>query len=152
MASERFIKARGIPHHFNVSVAAHSVDAAERALDIYRLLTRCGIHANKTDVVRASLLHDIGMTIDEVFQSIPKIKAHTHPVEGARIARDEYDANDNQLDAILFHMWPIGGVSPHSLAGWIILAADKWSFLQETRRCAARTIARRVVRKRKGTS
>lgn len=144
MTSERFRKARTIPHHFDVDVAAHSVDAAKCAMDICRWLNRRGVPVNVEDVVRASLLHDIGMTEDDVFESQPSEKAYTHPVEGARIARNEYGANDAQLDAILFHMWPIGFVPPHHLPGWILVAADKLSSVQETGDYAVRSIKRFV--------
>lgn len=146
MESERFRKAHAIPHHFDVDVAAHSVDAAKCAMDICSWLNRRGIPVDVEDVVRASLLHDIGMTEDDVFESQPSEKAHTHPVEGARIARSEYGANDAQLDAILFHMWPIGFVPPHHLPGWILVVADKLSSIQETGGYAARSIKRFVPR------
>lgn len=144
MESERFRKAHAIPHHFDFDVAAHSMDAAKCAMDICHWLNRHGISVNVEDVVRASLLHDIGMTEDDVFQSLPSEKAYTHPVEGARIAHDEYGANEAQLDAILFHMWPIGFVPPHHLPGWILVAADKLSSIQETGDYAARSIKRFV--------
>lgn len=148
IASKRFGKARTVPHHFDYDVAAHSLDATECALAICRWLNRHGANACEEDVIKASLLHDIGMTEDKVFESHPSIKAHTHPVEGARIAREEYGANDLQIDAILHHMWPIGHTPPHHLVGWILLAADKWSSMRETNDYAIRTITRKAARTR----
>lgn len=146
--SERFKKAYGIPHHFDYSVAEHSLDAAACAAAICRRLNRCGLSISEEDVVRASLLHDIGMTQDEIFESLPSEKAYTHPVEGARIAREEFGANDDQLDAILFHMWPIGRTAPHHVPGWILVAADKLSSMQETGTYAVRSIRQRISKKR----
>ena len=140
--SERFEKARTIPHHFDYDVAAHSLDAARCALGICRLLNRHGASVSERDVVRASLLHDIGMTVDEVFESPPSEKAYTHPQEGVRIARSEFGANDIQLDAIQYHMWPIGHIAPHHPPGWILVAADKWSSILETGSYAKRSIAK----------
>ena len=144
IGSERFDKARTIPHHFDYDVAAHSIDAAQCALSICRLLERCGISVDEADCVRASLLHDLGMTEDEVFASPAHEKAYTHPVEAARIARDEFDATDVQLDAIAHHMWPIGHITPHHLAGWVLVAADKVSSVRETGDFTARAIKDRL--------
>lgn len=148
LRSERFGKAHSIPHHFDVDVASHSLNTAGCALAMSRCLNKLGTSVSEEDAVRVSLLHDIGMTEDDVFESIPKIKAHTHPVESARISREEFGANDAMLDAILFHMWPIGLIPPHHLLGWILWAADKLSFLQETGNYAARTIAHRLAEAR----
>ncbi|MDO4798255.1 MAG: HD domain-containing protein [Coriobacteriales bacterium] len=146
--SKRFGKARSIPHHFDVDVASHSLNAARRALALCRWLNRHGASLSEEDAVRVSLLHDLGMTNDDVFQSHPKIKAHTHPVESALIAREEFGANDVMLDAILFHMWPIGHVPPHHLLGWILWAADKLSFIQESGNYTARVLAHRMAQAR----
>lgn len=148
LASKRFGKARTVPHHFDYDVAAHSLDATECALTICRWLNCHGANVCEKDVVEAALLHDIGMTEDEVFQSPPSEKAYTHPVESARIAREEYGANNVELDAILYHMWPIGHTPPHHLVGWILVAADKWSSIRETNDYAIRAIARRFARTR----
>ncbi len=152
--SERFEKARSIPHHFDYDVAAHSLDAAECALLICRILKRLNIPVEQEDAIRASLLHDLGMTEDEVFLSPPSEKAYTHPEEGARIATEEYGANEVQIDAILHHMWPIGHIIPHHTSGWILVAADKMSSIRETGSYAARQIAQTmqsVTKRRKDT-
>lgn len=150
--SERFKKARHIPHHFDYDVAAHSLDAAECALAICRWVNRRGGSVSEEDVVRASLLHDIGMTEDEVFESLPSEKAYTHPQEGVRIAGEEYGANDVQLDAIQYHMWPIGRVTPHHLPGWILVAADKWSSIRETGSFATRSVMELMRGRREATN
>ncbi len=150
IGSKRFMKAKATPHHFDYSVAAHSLDAAECALGICRWLKRRGVSVSEDDVVRTSLLHDIGMTEDDVFQSKPSEKAYTHPTEGARIAREEFGADDIQSDAILYHMWPIGHIAPHHALGWILVAADKWSSIREACSYATRSINQFVLHKRKG--
>ena len=138
--SGRFEKARTIPHHYDYDVAAHSMGVARYALRIARWLERRGVTVDVRDVVRASLLHDLGMTEDDVFLSPPSEKAYTHPVESVRIAREEFDAGEGELDAISHHMWPIGHITPHSRTGWILVAADKCSSIKETRTYFKRAI------------
>ena len=111
------------------------------ALRISRWLERRGLSLDERDIVRASLLHDIGMTEDDVFLSPSRKKAFSHPREGARIAREEFGANDTQADAVRHHMWPIGLVPPHSMTGWVVVAADKCCSMQETLRFAKNLIS-----------
>lgn len=137
VASGRFDKARSTAHHNpERSVATHSIETAEYALRMARWLNRHGFSVSEGDVVRASLLHDIGMTEDEVFLSPSRKKAFSHPREGSRIAQDEYGANDVQVDAIRHHMWPIGLTPPHSAVGWVVTAADKCCSIREAQRHA----------------
>lgn len=131
--SEKFQKARHVPHHIHYTVAAHSVEVAIYALLITRWLKRH--HAAKRfsekDIVRAALLHDIGMTNDAVHDSPSYRKAFSHPKEGHRIARDIFHLNEIQLNAIRRHMWPIGIVPPSHIMGWILVAADNMSSFNE---------------------
>jgi hypothetical protein len=126
VASDRFAKAFEVPHHSkDRNIANHSYTTAIWTLRIARWLKRHGVRLSEVDSVRAALLHDMGMTVDEVFLSPSHEKAHTHPVEGARIAREEFDANETQLDAVLHHMWPVVPGRPHSPEGWTLVMADK---------------------------
>lgn len=132
VSSDRFAKANTVPHHHKGRhIASHSLETAEYALMLCRWLGAHGVSVNEEDVVRAALLHDIGMTEDEVFLSPSPIKAYTHPVEGARIAKEEFGANDVQANAILRHMWPIGFIPPKSIEGWVVVAADKCCSIHE---------------------
>ena len=132
VSSERFAKARLVIHHNkDHNIAAHSVSCAVCALQIARWLEGHGVEVDERDVVRAALLHDIGMTEDEVSLSPPPVKSRTHPREGERIAREEFGANDVQLDAIRHHMWPLCLVPPKSVEGWVVVAADKHCSTQE---------------------
>ena len=133
--SERFAKARKVPHHRGKhNVAGHCMETAGYALLIARWLNRHGIAANERDAVRASLLHDIGMTEEEVHSSPSRVKARSHPLEGSRIAVEEYGANEVQADAILHHMWPIATSRPHGAVGWVVTAADKRCSMHEFKR------------------
>lgn len=146
--SDRFAKAWGVPHHSKEkgNVALHSLMTARYALAISQWLMRRGITVNMEDVVRASLLHDIAMTEDEVYSSPSRVKAHTHPREGSRIAQEEFGANDVQADAIMRHMWPIGHVPPHSTEGWVLVAADKCCSVREVPRICSGGMSRMVAK------
>lgn len=141
ITSERFVSAINVPHHSKTgNIAAHSLETAGYALLIARWLNQHGVPVNEKDAVRASLLHDIGMTEEDIFLSPSHEKGRTHPVEGARIAREEFDANEAQVDAILHHMWPFCCLTPpHNVVGFVVTTADKMCSLNEARRRLART-------------
>lgn len=142
ISSERFVKAKDVPHHSrDGNIATHSLETAGYALRMARWLNRHGITVSEEDAVRASLLHDVGMTEDDVFLSPSRVKAHLHPREGARIAREEFGANRKQTDAIRHHMWPVCCiVPPQSVEGFIVTAADKLCSLNEMRRIIGRKV------------
>ena len=143
--SERFAKAKDVVHHSKErSIQLHSYRTAMVALAFAKWLGRCGVAINEADVVRASLLHDIGMTVDEVSASPSYRKAFSHPREGTRIAREEFGANGTQADAIAHHMWPIGLVPPRTREGWVVLAADKACSVSEAAGIARATAVRAV--------
>lgn len=141
--SERFAAAMSVPHHSkNGNIAAHSLKTAGYALLIARWLNQHGVSISERDAVRASLLHDIGMTEEDIFLSPSHKKGRTHPVEGARIAREEFGANEAQVDAILHHMWPFCCLTPpHDTVGFVLTTADKMCSLNEARRRLTRTEA-----------
>ena len=131
--SDRFEKAKHVSHHIKFTVAIHSVEVAMYALLIVRALKRrhLATKVDERDLVRAALLHDIGMTNDQVHDSPSYKKAFSHPKEGLRIARDEFHLNKIQLNAIHRHMWPIGIIPPQHITGWILTMADNMSSFNE---------------------
>ena len=136
IGSERFQKAKSVPHHSKQgNIALHSLETTGFAVQLARQLKERGKLVNMRDVVRASLLHDIGMTVDEVFLSPPPVKGKSHPKVGACIAKEEFGANANQIDAILHHMWPVCTiVPPHTIEGVILTCADKMCSIAEVQR------------------
>lgn len=147
VGSDRFRKAWNIGHHVRYNVAVHSLEAACYALRIARWFARHGIKVNEEDVVRAALLHDLGMTDDRVSKSPSYRKAYSHPRAGYRIAKEEFHANKVQLEAIRRHMWPICVLPPLHLTGWIVLTADKASASREAKEVAALKTLERIRRK-----
>ena len=140
VGSKRFAAAKSVPHHSkNGNIAVHSLETAGYALLLARWLNQHGASVDERDAVRASLLHDIGMTEEDVFLSPSHEKGRSHPREGARIAREEFGANEAQVDAILHHMWPACSlIAPHSAVGFVVTAADKMCSLNEVRNLLTR--------------
>ena len=129
--SERFKKAESVQHHKKYHVRGHSLRTAGSALRICDWLNHHGVKVDRRDVIRAGLLHDIGMTEDQVHDSASYRKAYSHPKEGARIAAEEYGANEIQQNAIQRHMWPVCVIPPKHVAGWVVILADKTSSHKE---------------------
>ena len=133
LQSERFKKGSDVTHHKNYSVAFHSLNAARYAVQIANWLARKGVRVNLRNVIRGSLLHDIGMTEDQVHGSPSYRKAYSHPKASVEIAKKEFEADEAQCDAIRRHMWPVCIIPPKHIEGWIILAADKCSSILEVK-------------------
>ena len=131
LSSRRFSRAYLIPHHKQHCVAQHSLRVADRACRISDWLIRRGVQVSREDVVRASLLHDIGMTEEKVYASHSWEKAYSHPRLSAEIAKTEFHANEVQQEAIRHHMLPVCIIPPAHLTGWILLAADKICSIRE---------------------
>ena len=136
IGSERFQKAKSVPHHSKQgNIALHSLETTGFAVQLARQLKERGKLVNMRDVVRASLLHDIGMTVDEVFLSPPPVKGKSHPKVGACIAKEEFGANANQIEAILHRMGQVCTiVAPHTIEGVILTCADKMCSIAEVQR------------------
>ncbi len=128
--SERFRAAWSIRHHRD-NVALHSLYVARESCRIASWLSRHGVSVSVEDAVRASLLHDIGMTDNGIFRSPGWKKAYSHPTQGADVAEKEYHVNEVQADAIRRHMWPICIIPPKHVEGWVISMADKISSAKE---------------------
>lgn len=142
IASERFAKARLVPHHSkDGNIALHSLETAGYALMLSRWLGQHGVTVSERDAVRAGLLHDIGMTDDAIFLSPSYIKGRTHPKAGAHIARTEFGADVVQVDAILYHMWPVCTlVPPHTAVGWVVTLSDKCCSVHEVGRTSEQIV------------
>lgn len=134
LSSGRFQKAKRVRHHKKFNVAAHSMQTAVYGARLCGWLNRHGAKIDKRDVIRACLLHDIGMTEDQVHDSVQYRKAFAHPKKSVEIAAAEYGANEVQLDAVRRHMWPICVIPPKHVAGWLVVAADKMASCKEVLR------------------
>ena len=57
----------------------------------------------------------------------------------------EYDAKEEQINAISRHMWPVCVVPPKHVLGWVVMAADKYASMQEY----LGPMYRKIVKRRK---
>lgn len=150
VTSERFALAKKVPHHTKSrNIALHSMETAGYALLIADWLEEHGLPVSHTTVVRAALLHDIGMTEPSVFYSPSHKKAFSHPRMSARIAKEEFGADESQVEAIRHHMFPVWSTPPRSVEGWVVSLADKCCSLNEVRKSTGRIVAvmgRRILR------
>ena len=131
LQSDRYRKAETVVHHGTTSVYRHSLAVARYTLARCIIDEARGKEVSERDAVRAALLHDIGMTDDEVHDALAPQKCYLHPKRSAEIAEKEFHANEVQLDSILHHMWPLNVVPPKYREGWILILADKHCSLNE---------------------
>ncbi len=131
--SERFRRGWKVRHH-NTNLAQHSLRVAAAGIRLCDMLRKRGLEPDEREVVRACLLHDIGMTEETVHGKAAWKKAYEHPRESARIAVEEYGATEDMKNAILRHMWPICVKPPGRLTGWIVVTADKIATSQDLRK------------------
>ncbi len=135
LASKRFERGKHITHHGVTTVSRHCFHVAVQACLFAGKAQEREFSVSMRDVVRAALLHDVGMTEKRVFKSLSCKKAYTHPWMGGKIAAEEFGASPIVQDAIRHHMWPICVIPPRHLAGWILILSDKTCARREFRKC-----------------
>ncbi len=114
-------------HHYISSVSDHTLNVTIKALKISHKLRVFGFRPDERVIVKASLLHDLG-----IIGRYEKYKNNSecgkkHPGDSVKIARKMLKKLDDRTgDAIRYHMWPLGGRLPKYIEGMIIIAADKW--------------------------
>lgn len=124
--SDEFKKIINQRHHINSTVGYHSVHVAQKMLLFARLFG--GI--DETDVVRASLWHDVGIYDRDSFRH-GMDTAFSHPVRSLMKAEESGTVNATQADMIANHMWPVTPVIPKTREGRLITLADKWCAITE---------------------
>ncbi|MCU0490964.1 MAG: HD domain-containing protein [Chloroflexaceae bacterium] len=86
----------------------------------YRLAPILG--ADRRTCVRAAILHDIDSR---------KGTLRTHGAIAAQVARDELGEPEQVSQAIISHMYPLGGPRPTTREGWVLAMADKMASLRD---------------------
>ncbi len=114
------------PHHMWTSLGRHTVLTAKIGLAICDLYKRRGRSVDEEKVVRIALLHDMGM-LDRNDRYRNNLDCcRKHPTNSAREAgRIWKDIDEESLDAIRSHMWPLSRSRPHSREAFILCIADK---------------------------
>lgn len=132
MASPLFEEAMEQTHHVRTTVGDHSIGVAYFGLMFCALLIHIGIKVNEQEVVRAALLHDLGIVgRDNKFHNNYQCCIQ-HPIDSLAIAEELVpDLDDVERDSIRYHMFPLMCRNPHHAVGWIITVADKVSQMQD---------------------
>ncbi len=129
LASEEFRRAGKQTHHTRSTVADHTLRVAAASLAVCYALRRLHISTDTEAVVKASLLHDLGILgRDEKYASRAECYRR-HPADSVEVARELVeDLPDKTADIIERHMWPSAhSKAPNSLEGVIVSAADKYA-------------------------
>lgn len=132
LSSANFRKTRGHIQHGNMTVNSHCVNVARYSLILNKKL---GLHCNKRDLVRGSLLHDYFLYDwhdKEYLTQRKRFHGFRHPMIALKNADKEYQLTDIQRDIIKKHMWPLSIVPPMCREAWVVTAADKYCSFMET--------------------
>ncbi len=111
LASPQFRRTFTQTHHFRTTVGDHSVNVTLASLWLCRFLSRFGIHTDPKRMTTAALCHDL---------------------DSAAIAKELLpNADQETLEIIKDHMWPVTGSMPRTWEGFIITIADKYCAVRE---------------------
>lgn len=130
--SENFRKTKRHIQHGNMTVNDHCLSVARYSLILDKKL---GLHCNRRDLIRGSLLHDYFLYDwhDKGYVAERgRLHGFTHPKTALRNADKEYELTDIQRDIIKKHMWPLSVVPPRCREAWVVTGADKYCSLMET--------------------
>ena len=130
--SDNFKKTKAHIQHGNMTVNDHCMSVARYSLILNKKL---GLHCNKRDLIRGSLLHDYFLYDwhDKDYLAERKgLHGFRHPMVALQNADKEYQLTDIQRDIIKKHMWPLSVVPPACREAWVVTSADKYCSLMET--------------------
>lgn len=136
METQEFQEAFQQEHHYNTTVAEHSVNVAVIGIMICLLLSRIHVEMDMRMVVCASLCHDLGIMGRETKYRNEIQCCWQHPLDSVEVAKKILpDADWKTLNCIETHMWPVRPGCPKSMEAFVITLADKGAAVME---CAHR--------------
>lgn len=129
MASRQFQEADLQTHHLVTTVARHSFRVACISFCICHFLyVVFRIRTNWQLLIVCALLHDIGIMGRDIKFENNRICCSQHPKDSMKIAGNLLGGlDDTAADIIGNHMWPMTLTPPHTIEGFIITIADKYS-------------------------
>ena len=125
----RLGRLREYDQHGSVSVYAHSLAVARKALE---LADRHHIQVDRRSLVRGALLHDYFLYDWHVKDPDRPLHGFAHPRIALENARRDYDLNPIEEDIIRRHMFPLTPVPPATREGWLVCLADTMCAARET--------------------
>lgn len=130
--SEAFEQAFTQVHHHKTTVGEHSLLTAEMGLKICTSLKSQGIFVDERKVVRIALLHDLGMLGRYERYRNNFECGYYHPKNSAETAKEIWtDIDDESLDAIKSHMWPLSITVPKNREAFVLCLADKMASIKD---------------------
>ncbi len=130
--SEDFKRMFSQRHHLKDSLGRHTVSTARMSLKICDFLNRRGISVDEEKVVRIALLHDLGMLDRNERYKNNYECGRLHPGNSAEAAKKLWpNIDDESLDAIKSHMWPLSLSVPKTKEAFILCLADKLATMKD---------------------
>ncbi len=130
--SEEFKRMFSQRHHIKDSLGRHTVSTARMGLKISDFLERRGITVDERKVVRIALLHDLGMLDRNERYKNNYECGRLHPGNSAEAAKKLWpNIDDESLDAIKSHMWPLSLSVPKTKEAFILCLADKLATMKD---------------------
>ena len=148
-------------HHFNTTVTDHEIHVAILSVKIGYALSKLGSQVVFQDLIRAAILHDIGI-VGARKKKIEEMDGHClaiyHPLKSAEIAENELSKlerstkyitlysnldkpkkaknvlsklTEREKNIILSHMFPLALNLPKYIESWIVIIADNLAMIKE---------------------
>ncbi|MBU2512014.1 HD domain-containing protein [bacterium] len=113
-----FLSLECFRHHAKISCLQHTLEVAELTFKITR---RLGL--DYVSATRGALLHDFYLY--DWHKDSPGLHGFKHPAIALRNAKQVFDLNPVEENAILRHMWPLTPLPPRYPESVIVSLADK---------------------------
>ncbi len=123
--------------HGNTTTMEHCLSVSYVSYNICR---RFGL--DYRSAARGGLLHDLFLYDWHTHckETGNRFHGFTHPKTALRNANRYYDLNIVEQDIILKHMWPLTVIPPKTMEGFVVMYADKYCGVIETKETVRRLI------------
>ncbi len=127
--NKNFLLIKNFTHHGKVSTYDHCIHVAAMSLKINNFFN---LNSRIDVLLKASVLHDF-ILYDWHNNNSKKLHGFTHAKEAATNAKMNFNVNQDILQIIESHMWPLNITKiPKSKEAIIVCIADKYCALLET--------------------
>jgi len=115
-------------HHGNCSTLKHSFGVAY--LSIY-LCEKLNINPDYNVLTKSAIIHDYYLYDWHEKEKWHSLHGFKHPKFALKNAKEDFDLNDREIDAIINHMFPLVPLLPKYKEGRILCLADKMCAIYE---------------------
>lgn len=132
LESKYFKRAKYEPHHFQITIAEHSMNLARSCLNCCDFLEKFGIRTKREELVIACLCHDLGLLDRKERYVCGPHQAIMHGSVAVGIAKEILgNVTPLETEIIERHMFPLFIIPPTSIEGNIMQLLDKFCAIQE---------------------